>query len=97
VWPFVRTDVSLERNFFRSGIQLLATANVVPNPLILFTLMTEATSSSETSGLTRITQRHIPEAGIIQENPRQASPFPRHNSTLPPEEGSLPACCFDME
>jgi hypothetical protein len=46
-------------------INLLLTANVVPNPLILFTLMMEAMRSSETSHLTRTTWRHIPEDGIL--------------------------------
>jgi hypothetical protein len=35
--------------FLRSVLQLLGTANVVPNSLILFVLMTEAKRSSETS------------------------------------------------
>jgi hypothetical protein len=46
-------------------LQLLVTANVVSIPLILSTLMMEATHSSETSVLTTVTPRHIPEDGIL--------------------------------
>jgi hypothetical protein len=38
--------------FLRSVLQLLVTANVVPNSPIIVSLMTEATSSSDTSILT---------------------------------------------
>jgi hypothetical protein len=41
------------------------TVNVVPSSLILITLMMEAICFSETSVLTRITRRHIPEDGIL--------------------------------
>jgi hypothetical protein len=44
--------------------QLLVTANIVLSSLILFTLMIEAKSSSETSVVSRATLRHIPEDGI---------------------------------
>jgi hypothetical protein len=46
-------------------LQLLVTAND-PNTLILFALMVEAILSFETLALTRATQRHIPEDGILQ-------------------------------
>jgi hypothetical protein len=46
-------------------LQLLATANIVPNSLILFTLMTEVIHSSETSVLTRATWHNTQEDSII--------------------------------
>jgi hypothetical protein len=49
----------------RSVLRLLVTANFVTSSPILVTLMTEAMLSSETSVLTRVTLRNMPEGGIL--------------------------------
>jgi hypothetical protein len=57
--------VALVRTDLRSVRRLLVTASVVPSSPILFTLIKEALSSSETSVLIRTTQRNIIEYTIL--------------------------------
>jgi hypothetical protein len=44
------------------------TANVVPTSLLLSTLIMEVIRSSKMLVLTKVTQRHIPEDGILQQS-----------------------------
>jgi hypothetical protein len=53
------------RAYLPNMLQLPVTANVVPDSPIIFTLMMDAISSSETSILTGATQSHITDHNIL--------------------------------
>jgi hypothetical protein len=70
---------------FRRVRQLLVRASVIPRSAILVTLMKEALSSSETSVVTRVTRRNIPEDTIFHshrcENLKSPWPIARKQNT----------------
>jgi hypothetical protein len=64
----VTSNGSTLRRNIDSVLRLLVTANVVRNSPILVTLITEVIPFSETSALTRATERNITEDGILQDS-----------------------------
>jgi hypothetical protein len=66
--------VTSNRSMQRRILRLIPTANVRGSP-ILVTLMIVAIRCSDTSVLTRVTPRHIPEDGILHSHCRENHTF----------------------
>jgi hypothetical protein len=63
--------VTSNRTRCEGRLQLLVTANVVPNSPNLVTLMMVALYASKTSVLTQATRRNIPKDGILHSHRRE--------------------------